>query len=365
MDESAGADGLIHFRWQSVRHLEGGSIEPHDRLNVFQGANAGGKTSLLEAVHFLARSRSFITHRTARLIRSGDPEARVSGRIRANDRIHRLGVQHGHGETRVRLDGRDVTILSESAWVLPLQVLNTEAQRLLTDGPAVRRAFLNWGVFHVEPTYRDEWRRYQRALRQRNAALKSTQRRLASAWEPDMVEAAESVDAHRRRFLAAVIPAALAIAGDWLPDVTLEWRYRSGWRAGEALGTVLADSREQEMTQGFSLHGPHRADLRILTNGVEATTFLSRGQQKLLVAAIKLALIEHWSAASAQRPVMLVDDLPAELDRNHRAELVHRLEIGGSQVFLTAIEGDLLPPVDDAQWFHVEHGRITATDGQR
>ena len=363
MEESANADGLIHFRWQSVRHLEAGSIDPHDRLNIFQGANAAGKTSLLEAIHFLARSRSFITHRTARLIRSGDSEALVNGRIRASDGIHRLGVQHGHGETKVRLNGRDVTILSESAWLLPLQVLNTEAQRLLTDGPAVRRAFLNWGVFHVEPAYRDEWRRYQRALRQRNAALKSGEQRLASAWEPDMVEAAESVDARRRRFLAAVIPVALAIAGDWLPEVTLDWRYRSGWRAGEALGRVLADSRDQEMNQGFSLHGPHRADFRIIANGVEATTFLSRGQQKLLVAAIKLALIEHWSAASAQRPVLLVDDLPAELDRGHRGDLVRRLEAGGAQVFLTAIEGDLLPVASNARWFHVEQGRIAATDG--
>ncbi|RZU99520.1 DNA replication/repair protein RecF [Spiribacter vilamensis] len=363
MEESADADGLVHFRWQSVRHLEAGSIDPHPRLNIFQGANAAGKTSLLEAVHFLARSRSFITHRTARLIRSGESEALVSGRIRAQGGIHRLGVQHGHGETRVRLDGRDVTILSESAWLLPLQVLNTEAQRLLTDGPVVRRAFLNWGVFHVEPTYRDDWRRYQRALRQRNAALKSGQRRLASAWEPDMVEAAESVDAHRRRFLAAVIPNALTIAGEWLPDLALDWRYRSGWRAGEAFGTVLAEARDQEITQGFSLHGPHRADWRIIANGVEATGFLSRGQQKLLVAAIKLALIEHWSAASTQRPVVLVDDLPAELDGGHRAELVHRLEIGGAQVFLTAIEGDLLPVIGAARWFHVEHGRITTTDG--
>ena len=363
MDESAGADGLIHFRWQSVRHLEEGSIDPHDRLNIFQGANAAGKTSLLEAVHFLARSRSFITHRTGRIIRSGEHQALVNGRVRVNGGIHRLGVQHGNGTTRVRLDGRDVTILSESAWLLPLQVLNTEAQRLLTDGPAVRRAFLNWGVFHVEPTYRDEWRRYQRALRQRNAALKSGHRRLASAWEPDMVEAAESVDGRRRRFLAAVIPTALEIAGNWLPDVTLDWRFRSGWRAGEALGTLLSDSRDQEMTQGFSLHGPHRADLQIISNGVEATTFLSRGQQKLLVAAIKLALIEHWSATSAQRPVLLVDDLPAELDRGHRTDLVRRLETGGAQVFLTAIEGDLLPVANDAQWFHVERGRVTATDG--
>jgi len=363
MDESAGVEGLTHCRWQSVRHLVAGAIDPDPRLNVFQGANAAGKTSLLEAIHFLARSRSFITHRTARLIRTGETEALVSGRIRAGGQLHRLGVQHRSGETRVRLDGRDVTALSESAWLLPVQVLNTEAQRLLTDGPATRRAFLNWGVFHVEPSYRDEWRRYQRALRQRNVALKSGNRRLAQAWEPEMAESAARVDERRQRFLQCVLPNALAIAGAWLPSVRLDWRYRTGWRAGETLDTVLAASRPQELAQGFSLHGPHRADFRVTADGVEATSYLSRGQQKLLVAAIKLALMDHWTGAATQRPLLLVDDLPAELDRAHRSDLVRRLEVGGAQVFLTAIEGDLLPVEGAARWFHVEHGRVVTTSG--
>ncbi|KAF0283951.1 DNA replication/repair protein RecF [Spiribacter roseus] len=363
MDGSAGVDGLTHCRWQAVRHLVAGSIDPDPRLNIFQGANAAGKTSLLEAIHFLARSRSFITHRTARLIRSGESEALVSGRVQAGGQLHRLGVQHRSGETRVRLNGRDVTALSESAWLLPLQVLNTEAQRLLTDGPATRRAFLNWGVFHVEPTYREDWRRYQRALRQRNVALRAGDRRLAQAWEPEMAAAATAVDARRQRFLQAVLPNALEIARQWLPDATLDWRYRTGWRAGEALDAILTASRDQELAQGFSLHGPHRADFRVTADGVEATSYLSRGQQKLLVAAIKVALADHWTTQATQRPLLLVDDLPAELDRSHRADLVRRLEAGGAQVFLTAIEGDLLPVEGDARWFHVEQGRVEATGG--
>jgi DNA replication and repair protein RecF len=363
MTTSAETDGLIHFRWQGIRHLSAGSLEPAAGLNIFHGANAAGKTSLLEAIHFLARSRSFVTHRTGQLIRRGQGSALVSGRIQSMGNLHRLGVEHRPGETRVRLDGRDVSALSESAWLMPLQVLNTEAQRLLTDGPGVRRAFLNWGVFHVEPSYRDNWRRFRRALRQRNVALKSGDTRLASAWEPEMVEAAGSVEAQRTDFLQAVIPVALSIAEEWLPDFELDWRYRRGWRAGESLDAVLASGRRQELAQGFTLHGPHRADLRVTANGVEASSYLSRGQQKLLVAAIKVALTAHWAARSTQRPLLLVDDLPAELDRDHRADLLTRLETGGAQVFVTAIEGDLLPVNDTAQWFHVEQGQLRPTTG--
>ena len=360
MTGSADANGLIQLGWQSFRHLQTASIEPDAGLNIIHGRNAAGKTTLLEAIHFLARSKSFLTHRAARVIQTGASIATVSGRIDTGENVHRLGVQHGNGETRVRLNSRDIAVLSEAAWLLPLQVLNTEAQRLLTDGPAARRAFLNWGVFHVEPQYRDEWRRYQRALKQRNAALRDGDRRLSAAWEPEMAVAAEAVDQRRRRFLNELLPQALLVAHEWLPEVALGWQFRSGWRSGEGFADVLAEARDRELAQGFGLYGPHRADIRFLADGVDAAGHLSRGQQKLLVAALKVALIDHWAQHSPQRPVMLIDDLPAELDAAHREDLVRRLEQGTAQIFLTAIESEQLPSIHRGAWFHVEHGRVTS-----
>lgn len=358
MNEPADANGLIQLGWQSFRHLDTASIEPASGINVIHGRNAAGKTTLLEAIHFLARSKSFLTHRSSRVIQTGAAQATVWGRVATQRNVHRLGVLHGNGETRVRLDGRDVTVLSEAAWLIPLQVLNTEAQRLLTDGPTARRAFLNWGVFHVEPQYRDEWRRYQRALRQRNAALRQGDRRLAAVWEPEMAAAGEAVDHRRREFLDEWLPQALTIAAAWLPDTELEWQFRSGWRRGASLADVLAEAREREVSQGFGLYGPHRADIRLTADGIDASGHLSRGQQKLLVAALKIALIEYWGEGSSQRPVLLIDDLPAELDGPHRIDMVRRLERVPAQVFMTAIDVEQLPATSEAMWFHVEHGRV-------
>ena len=359
MHGSAHGVGLIRFGWQSFRHLQPAAIEPDSRINVVHGRNAAGKTSLLEALHFLARAKSFLTHRTARVIPHGARAAIVNGEIGTPHGGHRLGVRHGDGETVVRLDGRDVSVLSEAAWLLPLQVINTEAQRLLTDGPAGRRAFLNWGVFHVEPRYRDEWRRYQRALKQRNAALRNADLRLAAACEPEMVHAAAAVDARRHAFLQTLMPAVMAMAADWLPGLRLDWQYRRGWRRDADFAALLASAREREVGQGFSLYGPHRGDLRLTADEVDAASHLSRGQQKLLVAALRLGLVDYWSSRSAQRPVILIDDLPAELDGAHRQGLVQRLEQGTAQVFVTAIEPEQLPGMDDARWFHVEQGRVT------
>ncbi len=352
-------DGLMQFAWQGFRHLQTGSIALSTAVNVIYGRNAAGKTSLLEAMHFLARSRSFVTHRSQQLIQHGETEAIVSGQVATQGRQFQLGVQHQRGETRVRLDGRDVQALSESAWLLPVQVINTETQRLLTDGPEVRRAFLNWGVFHVEPTYRDEWRRFQKALRQRNVALRHQDERLAAAWEPEMITAGQRVHQRRIQFLEAVLPAALGIARQWLPDVVLNWRYRPGWPRGAAFESVLSDNRHKELAQGFGLYGPHRADVRLLANKEDAASQLSRGQQKLLVAALRIALVEYWASQAEQRPLLLVDDLPAELDAEHRQQLLERLQAAPVQLCVTTIEPNQLPTLNNGRWFHVEHGQVT------
>jgi len=361
MANGRSAQGLVQFGFQGFRHLAPTTLAFSTESNVIYGRNAAGKTSLLEAIYFLARSRSFVTPRPARMVATDHTEVVVHGRITAQGQTHRLGVQYQKGQTRVRLNGQDVQALSESAWLLPIQVINTEAQRLLTDGPVARRAFVNWGVFHVEHAYRGLWRRYQRALKQRNVALRRGDGQLAAAWEPEMAEAGDRVDARRRAFLEQLMPVAMTMANAWLPDAELEWRWRSGWSKGESLRDALQRGRANELTQGFAMAGPHRGDLRLLAAGEDASARLSRGQQKLLVAALRIALVEQWVSQGQARPVVLVDDLPAELDGVHRDALVERLQQSAAQRFFTTIEPSQIPEVNDAQWFHVEQGGVAAT----
>ena len=351
-------EGLIRFGLQHFRHLQNAQLNLSSGVNVIYGANAAGKTSVLEAIHFLARARSFMTHRTQRLMATGQSAVTVNGQIATPAKTHQLGVQFSDGETRVRLDGRDVQALSESAWLLPIQVINTETQRLLTDGPAMRRAFINWGVFHVEPLYRDHWRRYWRALKQRNAALKVGDGQLAAAWEPEMVTAGEAVDQQRQAFLSALLPAVMTTVKTWMPNVTFDWRFRSGWPKDSSLEETLISARDKELAQGFGHYGPQRADLRLLADGEEAAARLSRGQQKLLVAALRLELVNYWAARGDQRPILLMDDLPAELDAEHRDALMAQMLNASAQICVTTIEPGQLPDVGAGQWFHVEQGNI-------
>ena len=351
-------NGLTAFKVEGFRHLATASLSFSPQLNVIHGANAAGKSSLLEAIYFLARAKSFLTPRLQRLIATEGSEVLVTGRVQNASGVHRLGVSFNQGRTRVRLNGEDVRSLSEFAGLVPIQVLNTEAQRLLTEGPAERRSFLNWGVFHVEHTYREQWRRYQRGLRQRNAALRAGDESVAKAWETELAMAGEVVSEVRLRFLETLMHEWLALLQSWMPGLQFTWRYRSGWVKGESLIQALRKGRPTELSQGFTLYGPHRADLVLVVDGHPVSQRLSRGQQKIVVIALRLALLALWRKGSASRPILLLDDLAAELDAAHRELVMRHVHCMDVQTFITTIEAERVPFIDQALWFHVEQGHI-------
>lgn len=341
------------------RNIDSAELSFAPGLNLVVGENAAGKTSLLEAVHCLGRARSFLPVSLDQLTKRGADGWWVRGEIESGEERHTLGVGRFSKRTRVRLDGESVGRLSDVAWLVPVQVLNTRSQRLLTDGPDERRGFLNWAVFHVEHGFAQHWRRYERALRQRNAALRAGDERLASAWEPEMAEAGAQVDESRGRLLGELEPYWRGWIDRWLPSCDVEWRYKRGWSTEAGLGELLASERAREQELGYSVNGPHRADLRVVAAGRDASKELSRGQQKLVVTALRFSLVERLTRLdSGVRPIVLMDDLPAELDANNQDRLVAAATTLGAQVVVTAIGRDQLALDCSSveRLFHVEQG---------
>lgn len=344
---------------QHFRNLEQVDLQTGSGINVVFGANAAGKTSLLEAIHFLARARSFRSTRSEQLITRGQQALLVRGTVAQRDgTLVKVGVQRGADETRVRINGEDVRSLSALARYFPLQVINAESQRLLLDGPKVRRSFLNWSLFHVEHDYYAEWRRFDRALRQRNAALKAGDPRLARAWDSEFIGAGSAIDRMRRPFVEALATAGAPLLAEWLGEEDVQLGYRAGWAHGRELGEAIEEGRARELDAGYSLFGPHRGDLVFRAGAMEAQHRLSRGQQKLLVIAVLLAQTQLLNEQSGQQSILLVDDLPAELDLQRRGRVLELLLTSGAQAFITCTDRDALPLApDQAQWFHVEHGK--------
>ncbi len=347
---------------RNLRNLASVSITPSPHLNLLFGANGSGKTSILEAIHILGLGRSFRTQQARKLIKDGSTQSTIFGRVESDGRLFSFGIQKSASEASlVKIDGQVVSSAAGLAELLPLQLLTPESHELLQGEPGERRAYMDWGLFHVEHGYLALWRRYRRVLQQRNAALRA---RKGSAemyqWDRALAEAGEIMARQREEYVTAVsaevIPLYKALVGGDVPTLN----YRRGWTRDMTLQDALIKNRDSEMSLGHTLAGPHRADLRLQIGGRDSVDILSRGQQKLAVCAMRIGQSQHLKKAKGLICTVLVDDLPAELDMGKRATLMEVLAQTGSQCFVTATERDL---VDRASWqdwklFHVEHGVV-------
>ena len=345
---------INHFR-----NLKGVCIKPSDKLNYIIGPNGSGKSSLLEAIHCLGRAKSFRTHKTNRLISEGFSSFTVFGQVQQKGRHIAVGMERQRGVSIIRLAGRTVTRASELTEVLPIAVLEPGLHQVIEEGPEHRRKFLDWGVFHVEHGFHNIWTGYRRALAQRNAALRAGWSKSATAnWDLELVGFAEQLDQARRRYLLDLQEYIPRYTQKFIDLSLVQIRYQQGWREGVDYASYLSNQYISDKERGFTQYGPHRADLRIQIKGVDVRDYLSRGQQKTLVACLVLAQCAQMRAQDIS-PVVLVDDLPSELDVEKRMTLIQALEETGAQVFLTGTSTTLFSLDDDSQGvFHVEQGRI-------
>jgi DNA replication and repair protein RecF len=346
---------------EDFRCIERAELELDGRCNLISGENASGKTSLLEALFFLGRGRSFRTSRNDLLIRSGRSQLCVAGRIQEQGASQPVGMRFGSDGIEARLASRPVRGLAELAQRLPIQAIDPEVHRLVEGGPQERRRFLDWGVFHVEPRFVDAWRRYQRALRQRNAALRGKQRRSAvRAWDPELVEAGELVADQRSRYVER-LSSVVAGAGDRLLGLPVEIGLLRGWPAGRALSDCLEQSFERDVERGMTHVGPHRADLTVRVAGELARDRISRGQQKLTAAALLLGQLRCDAELGSRVAVLLVDDPAAELDSCSLGRLLDEVLELPAQLVLTALDPGhaVLARLPAGPRFHVEHGSVS------
>jgi len=328
------------------------TFEPHAHVNVIQGPNAAGKTSLLEAIFFLGRGRSFRAARAQAVIREGERLARVVASSWDGALGHRIGVEVSNAGVELRLDGQARSTRAELAAAMPVQLLDPSVQALVQGPPENRRRFFDWAVFHVEQGFLEAWQRYRRALQQRNAALRTGTREAVEPWDQAVAESGELVDTARRAFMERFLPV-LERNVESLVGQPVQCVYSQGWSAGDRLRDALDGALERDLQLGNTSVGPHRADVRLLLRDKRARDRVSRGQEKLLVAAMICAQVELVSAALSREVTLLVDEPAADLDPVHLKRLMTALQACRAQLFVTAL-GSLPLPVENARTFHVE-----------
>ncbi len=349
----------------SFRNLAGINIAPSRGVNLIYGGNGSGKTSLLEALHVLSSGKSFRSALVDPLIKDGDAVATVYASTVK-------GVKFGLSKSRnkkaqLRLNGKNEGNWEQVARALPALVIDSGAFALLEGGPKARRRFLDWGAFHVEPTFLDNWRRAAKCLVNRNRLLKrgSLMNEELRAWDEELTIASDSIDRARAAYFEKLLPLFEQIYATFVgvhSGLTLE--YKRGWPAEHKLLDLLQANRELDVKYGSTQVGPHRSDLEFRVGNRKATESLSRGQEKLLVCALKIAQGELLSGVINRRCIYLVDDLPAELDSPNQQRVMKCLLALGSQLFVTSVDPGALAISEfgdtEIARFHVERGTITS-----
>ncbi|MEO5566282.1 MAG: DNA replication/repair protein RecF [Luteimonas sp.] len=357
---------VTRLEFSGLRCFERDSLQPGPGVNLLIGANGSGKSSVLEALHLMAYGRSFRGRVRDGLVRDGADAVEVFVEwVEAGGRVRRAGLRHRGQAWEGRLDGAPLAQLGDLCAALAVVTFEPGSHALVMGPAETRRRFVDWGLFHVEPEFLVLWRRYGRALRQRNALLKGRQRDAQlDAWEHELDQAGTALSQHRDAYLQQLQPYLAATAQALLPEAgEASFCFQPGWRRDElSLADALLLARERDFSTGFTSVGPHRADWRIVQAAIPRREALSRGQAKLTALAALLAQAEHQAARRGDWPIVALDDLASELDRPHQQLVLQRLQGYGAQVLVTGTEAPASLAAESAETrvFHVELGTISS-----
>lgn len=349
---------------ENFRNLAAVDLEFDHGFNFLVGNNGSGKTSLLESIFYLGHGRSFKSSVTTRIITYDKPYFTLHGRIQEQQHEWSVGLQkqRKEGLTIVKINGEDGNKISDLAHLLPMQIITPEGLTLLNGGPAYRRAFLDWGLFHHQPNFHSAWSALNRLLRQRNAALQQTNDYAdLHIWDVELAKLAHQVSLWRAHYAEALRPEIEQTCRSFLPELDIQVSFHQGWDKNTDYGDLLRENFARDKHIGYTVSGPQKADFRFKANGLPVEDVLSRGQLKLLMCALRLAQGEHLMAQKKRACIFLIDDFASELDETRRALLAERLQKSHSQVFITAITAEQLKQMqpEKHRTFSVNNGIIS------
>lgn len=355
---------ITSVRVANLRRFENAEFETESRLNLIFGQNGSGKTSLLEAIHILHAGKSFRSSSSTELIRHGASSLAVHGSLAVYPEDSGLSMKIRVVKTRERtdisVDGSPISSASELARIYPLIVLDANSFGVVDGTPKLRRTLIDRTLFHVEPKFFTTTRRFQKALHQRNQLLKVPRVGAEMTfWENELAVSGQEIDSSRKKCVAELNSLLAMHQGERHNKVEL--RYHPGWDDAISLDLAYERFRAKEREHGSTLYGPHKGEVTINVSGRKAAKILSRGETKSLIVDIIAAIAHYVTDALKKSPVILADDLPAELDHQACKHAFDTLAETNAQVFVTAL--DLANfPLDrfssEIRKFHVEQSAV-------
>jgi DNA replication and repair protein RecF len=348
---------------QAFRNLAEAETSFHEHANILVGRNGQGKTNLLEAIYFLATTKSFRTAKIASTFRFGSPSVFVSGILHRDglDKTLSVGLETGETKRRVlMINGEKVTL---PAYLHAMSVFAYSSARLevIRGTPEERRRFIDRGIASLTPAYLEQLTRYTRVLKQRNAllgeiALRRQSQNTLDAWDNELMVAANVVHRARAAYaadLAALFAEIVQRHAYHVTNVTMSYK--------PSTTEELAKHRREELRARMTLAGPQRDVIEFLVDGRPAAEVLSGGEQKMIVLFLKFAKLELFRRRHDDAPLFLLDDVDAELDLEILQSLLSNLPVS-TQVFATSAKEAFLAALQAGphRRLTIENGRVTA-----
>lgn len=352
-------------------------------LTLIQGNNAQGKTNLLEAIYFLATTRPLHARTDSQLINwSAQREevsfARLVADIQREDASHRIEIafiqRATSGAVRLRkgikVDGvkcRAMDLIGQ----VNVVIFSPQDLNLISGPPQLRRHYLDTTICQIDPQYCRTLNRYNRILKQRNYLLRQLQERhgdLAqlSFWNDNLIEEGTYLIAQRQGILTElnglIQGIHLRLTGEqerlrlvYQPTI----KVTADQRIKEAFATQLSQARAKEIQRGVSLFGPHRDDMRFFVDGVDMNLYASRGQRRTVALSLRFAEMEFMRSQTGEQPILLLDDVMSELDRDRRRHLMATIG-GDQQAIITTTDLDRFSPdfLASVRLLRVREGKI-------
>ena len=361
---------LKQFSYQGVRNLKPGRINLSPGLNIFEGTNGAGKSSILEAISLGTSGRSFRTNKLDLVTAENSDEFFVNSKF---EPIKSVGFSHSNKKkiNRLKIDNENIQSLSKLSGIYPTQVLCPESYHLIDSGPAERRKYLDWLLFHVEHSFMNAWKDYSQLHKQRNALLRSGRRadvfNQLKVWDKQYIKAAVVLNDAREKVLHDLSLIVSQIIYDLKIDFCegIRISYYPGYR--DKLEDRLTESLNSDIEKGYTQFGPHKSDVRIKIGTTLARDLLSRGQKKVLINALFIAQTVLLKRKTDKDSLFIIDDFTSELDINNQKALLSMLmRQKNTQIIISCLQLEALKWLEKgynkANMFHVEQGQISVID---